>query len=76
MQDSPHNFGERGVLSERNQDASQVIAEWAFIVVGPRFQSREVNPFAHHLVQSPARQVRVTAHQTLEPRNFGWGAHR
>ena len=53
-----------------------MIAEWAFIVIGSRFQGREVNPFGHHLVQAPARQVRVTAHQTLEPRHFREGAQR
>src|SRR5262245_1548122 len=48
----------------------QVVAERTFIISGFRFQFGQSEVVRHHLMQTATDEVRVSAQQTVKPRNF------
>ena len=70
LKHSPHNFAQRGVLSQQNQDSAQVIAEWSFVEIRSCFQIADCRPVSHHFMQPASNQIRMPANQSEVPRNL------
>src|SRR5829696_748624 len=65
-QHAANDLAERGVASEQNEYAPQVVAERPLVAVGRGLELRQPRVAGRHLVQAPPHKIRVAAQKAEE----------